>query len=1171
MNSNPFSFPSFSLAPEDDEQKSKSKENISQGREKKDSTERSGVKRTRRHEDKKSSKPKKATKDGLCYLDTRPKEAHLRYGFSVDSNPSKFSKHSTKSVLGLKKYHLKRSKENKGLAELVLPESEVLSRYMDINWKEVSKASQRLDFVFPLKNMGNDDESSYIFIPIEHEGSSDTSNQTKDQLDLANTKARISEINEKLQKSPKDISLWMEYIDIQQELLESTFSRSKNIKSKLALVETQISICEKAIYKNPENAVLHNKYMALCSLVFSPIEIINKWDTLLEKNWHPLLEVSKLNFIQSNFSTFISSEVPPIFIESIRRIEKNKKLFSDFYSLSNKVQVYIIARLISLYLETGYTEKAVALLQAFLEWEFCKPYSVKQMLHAEQVLSFEKYWESPNKKIGSKNGLRWNSNLFEQKTNCTFEVSLRDEDNRGNKGNERSSSDQNSLEIPFNKPLNIKMVDGDENIAQWLKNEISASITYIEPISDFDTEPKTHELEYINDPFRFVLFEDVSFICSESPMLSSPFESMTVLSALFSFFNINFPSPSASTNYSVSISSTSFCSDSGNSLIFGSFNSDQYLDIPGGCWWCLRDLGLPEVFGPLTAPQTQALGSNKGLTKLRVGDDFSLRSEINTGYLEDSLEKEKSNFLKLNLLNCPIFMSIIGSSIGIYGFADISNTTTGTNRQPIPFVSQWISAPLVISPQNILFFDLVSNILLNFVNLDNLDQDFKEWVCIFFIALSGYKSYKAGKKVAKSLLKTSPEAWFLWDFYANFELAYGNESRAIVIWKGALKRLSCSNTEKQSFAVILWLNLILTYLRQKNLSAVKVLLIIMHFPHLWGIDESLPISELFGESETLEELYFKVDKNMRKPYVSWESKYNPTEWFSGLVISSLYSYFFPEKNNSLNSNDYSVDLHTGEKKLQDAMENLKSNKPSAVNENRSRVDIDKVKGEELIKDTLLELITVQTASLIYYHNTRIHNTYHQPKHFREMVIKSLDVYPENTCLWEMLISSESKVHIHDRISSVSQRLLNKFDGFKLRQIIIRTQIINKSFQEIFYSGSFPELDYWLKRLCNDEITNKSARLWLYCILYNSIKATRVNQMKVSDLTEKKTKKKISNDNNVYDLIQRAIRQVPWSKGIFVSGLKLALNNIKSINSSELFGILVEKDFRLWNSVERFLE
>ncbi|OMJ17452.1 hypothetical protein AYI69_g7425 [Smittium culicis] len=172
---------------------------------------------------------------------------------------------------------------------------------------------------------------------------------------------------------------------------------------------------------------------------------------------------------------------------------------------------------------------------------------------------------------------------------------------------------------------------------------------------------------------------------------------------------------------------------------------------------------------------------------------------------------------------------------------------------------------------------------------------------------------------------------------------------------------------------------------------------------------------------------------MESGYVKWDSKYNSSEWFSGLVLFSLHVYFFKGAE-KLSSNNSIFDLFGAETVLTESLKHLPSN------EKNIRV---KAKGESLVKEDidepdtvkigveLYELVQMQIASLHYYHNYTFKERelkvsgFYRPKFLRKILQENLLKYPTNSCFWEIFVKSESSARMYNRIDSLSHQILSK--------------------------------------------------------------------------------------------------------------------------------------------------
>ncbi|PVU89518.1 hypothetical protein BB561_005303 [Smittium simulii] len=931
---------------------------------------------------------KRAIQDGLFYLDTRATRENLIYDHSNNSKTSRFYKYSNNAILGLKNHILifdKSKVDNNSKPQIVKINTQPKQRYLDIDWKYIKKNTISAIPKSEIKKTTAYMDHSFIALDQDLEF------ENIETLNLNNNKImqlqqRLSIMDNDLRSNSKNINLWLQYLEMQADLVEMTFKDSSSIKQESTLAEIQISICERALQFNPDSIMLQEKYMTLCLKLLGHDEILSRWDLLLEKQWHPMLELGKLNYIQGHFSTFVATEMTEIFTQTFIKLENYKKVYKNLLKISTRIQINVVLRYISFLLESGYTEKSLALLQAFIEWNFCNPLQYTNTDMTSLRKSFEEYWEFSEFKIGDELG------------NCWMNYS-----NLDNIDTVRISNNKKDIENNINiDDLYFENEQKDDNKNYtWLNKESYATKTFFKPLytiedSDSIFTEDSKPPNYSADPFRFIVFDDISSICAD-PLFLTPFEKIQMLGSLFKIFGVYLPSITTTTKISDSTGDLYDNTTDTEQIYTFDFASDPYLDSPGEVWASSAQQNFND----------DEFSSIDGL--------YFLDNLLKSQFSDVKIKKKSKNFVNLTISNYPTFKNLIGSMVGFCDFCSEYDSKIDNHVQVVPLATKYVYNPIQSIRKNNIFSKFIGKIIFELLNLTTIEADVKEWLSLCYILLESSESHKSGKKASKKILKQHPNAWILWDLYANIEVGYGNYDEAKKIWYGALSRLAKDSVENQSFSIIMWLNLITLYIHLGDIDSTRKSLVVMYFPQLWDVAAS-------GVYVDLNPYLIQVKQMMEKKYLKWTEDINPAEWYAGLIVASIYCYYYP--NNVVGDNEiYIVDLEAAEKKLTDCKMDLEADNILSKNTNSNLVSQKASQSLNLVKTTLHELIISQIASLNYFHNNSSKLGY-QPKHLREILINGIYTYPSNSCLWELLVRTESKSWTINNIENISQRLLN---------------------------------------------------------------------------------------------------------------------------------------------------
>lgn len=105
------------------------------------------------------------------------------------------------------------------------------------------------------------------------------------QITDANNKIseRQKEFSRQLLKRPNDVTLWIEFIDRQDDWVpwSNELKDDQNWVTSRALLDKKISIVEKALQSNPASSELILKHMDLVKIVWPPDQMTERWRKLV--------------------------------------------------------------------------------------------------------------------------------------------------------------------------------------------------------------------------------------------------------------------------------------------------------------------------------------------------------------------------------------------------------------------------------------------------------------------------------------------------------------------------------------------------------------------------------------------------------------------------------------------------------------------------------------------------------------------------------------------------------------------------------------------------------------------------------------------------------------------------------------------------------------------------
>lgn len=214
--------------------------------------------------------------------DRRPDRKNLEYGCLYKMDVAKFYSNKKMNYLGtdstLTRQQLKKKKKNSH-------NSSSTYRYFSA---PSSKSRNTNDVI--VDDDVNDDDIEFIhtlesdvFLPLMTKRRTDD-NDSKQMMDVNNKiSERQKEFSRQLLKRPNDVSLWIEFIDRQDDWVpwSNEIKDDQNWVTSRALLDKKVSIVEKALVSNPASSELILKHMNLVKRVWSPDRITERWRKLV--------------------------------------------------------------------------------------------------------------------------------------------------------------------------------------------------------------------------------------------------------------------------------------------------------------------------------------------------------------------------------------------------------------------------------------------------------------------------------------------------------------------------------------------------------------------------------------------------------------------------------------------------------------------------------------------------------------------------------------------------------------------------------------------------------------------------------------------------------------------------------------------------------------------------
>jgi hypothetical protein len=222
-------------------------------------------------------------------------------------------------------------------------------------------------------------------------------------------------LSRRVDEHPEDVEAWIALINHQESLLGWADEGRRKITTaeRRSTADIKLHMYEKALTK--AGSILANRERLFLGLMVEGAKIWDfktqseRWEQISQDNLNSVvLWKQYLDFRQSTFVAFRYEEVRGIFLKRIRllkeAIEKDKRIGTGTGVLFEHL-IYTILR-VTLYMrEAGFSELAIAIWQALLEFNFLAPLSPPS--NGSRLDSFQEFWDSEVLRIGEDGAKGW--------------------------------------------------------------------------------------------------------------------------------------------------------------------------------------------------------------------------------------------------------------------------------------------------------------------------------------------------------------------------------------------------------------------------------------------------------------------------------------------------------------------------------------------------------------------------------------------------------------------------------------------------------------------------------------------------------------------------------------------------------------------------------------------
>ena len=298
------------------------------------------------------------------------------------------------------------------------------------------------------------------------------------------------ELSKNVHQHPTNCRAWINLIESHDRVLCPSKPPKKiglTDAERLSNADVKLSLYEKALEKvtnleDREELLLG--MMEEASTVWQSNKLFSRWQSILECNSrYSRLRTAFLNFRQVSSSSFHYESVRDVYLECLTLLEQacdttEEGTIGQRDVLEN--QIYTILRVTVLMRESGFSEHAIAVWQALLEYRFYKPdnfqgpgYERAIALPKTQISAFEAFWDSEVPRIGENDSRGWKT-FYQQ-------------------SGKQSRSPAENVD---------SLTDDPEFWLSWLNLERKCDLLARNPARTID------DVE-ANDPYRVILFSDI--------------------------------------------------------------------------------------------------------------------------------------------------------------------------------------------------------------------------------------------------------------------------------------------------------------------------------------------------------------------------------------------------------------------------------------------------------------------------------------------------------------------------------------------------------------------------------------------------------------------------------------------------------------------------------------
>ncbi|OWF56409.1 protein NRDE2 homolog [Mizuhopecten yessoensis] len=227
-----------------------------------------------------------------------------------------------------------------------------------------------------------------------------------------------ADYNRRLRENPKDVSLWLEFVNFQDRFLyedisDESHSGSINVKKlpKQVIHEKKVMILQKAMEMNSSCVSLKLRYLELCQNSLEVAEVNKEFESLLfVYPTDTALWRRYLLYNQSHLATFSVTRVCKLYTTCIQKLigyQEGSVISRGSTEGLDRDMLDLFVQFCCFLRQTGHMEKAVGCFQALIEFNLFCPPSLESSRHQDKQNVFESFWDSGISRVGENNAKGW--------------------------------------------------------------------------------------------------------------------------------------------------------------------------------------------------------------------------------------------------------------------------------------------------------------------------------------------------------------------------------------------------------------------------------------------------------------------------------------------------------------------------------------------------------------------------------------------------------------------------------------------------------------------------------------------------------------------------------------------------------------------------------------------